>query len=68
MGKQFMSIRETARFTGLSENYIRKEVRLKTMPFIMSGNKVLINVPMLLEQINEQCKRDMSKINIMNLE
>ena len=68
MGKQFMSIRETARFTGLSENYIRKEVRLKTMPFIMSGNKVLINVPMLLEQINEQCKRDMSKINIVNLE
>ncbi len=50
--KMFMSIRETARFTGLGEAAVRSEVKSGKVPYITSGNKVLINVPLYLESLN----------------
>ena len=58
--KRFMSIRETARYTGISEAFIRKGVRDHTIPHFMSGNKALINVPLFIEIIDEQSRRAIS--------
>ncbi len=55
--KMFMSIREMARFTGLGESYIRNEVKDGKVPYLMSGEKVLINVPMYLESLNARCTK-----------
>ena len=50
MGKQYMSIRETARETGLSEYYIRTKVKNNEIPHLKSGNKVLIDLEALKRQ------------------
>lgn len=47
----FMNVRDTARRTGLSEYYLRKELAKGTIPHIMSGRCILINVPALLKQL-----------------
>ena len=54
--KTFMSVRETARFTGLGEAYIRTSLKQGKVPHVMSGSKALINVPLYLEQLNDSCK------------
>ena len=52
--KQFMTIRETARCTGVSESYLRRGVKARTIPFIQSGNRSLINVPLLIRQLDRE--------------
>lgn len=47
----FMNVRDTARRTGLSEYYLRKELAKGTIPHIMSGRCILINVPALLKRL-----------------
>lgn len=47
----FMNVRDAARRTGLSEYYLRKELVKGTIPHIMSGRCILINVPALLKQL-----------------
>lgn len=47
----YQSIRETVKTTGLSEFMLRKMYKAGTLPHIMSGNKVLINVPVLLHSL-----------------
>lgn len=47
----FMNVRDAARATGLSEYYLRKELAKGTIPHIMSGRCILINVPALLKQL-----------------
>lgn len=41
--KKFMSIKEICLETGLSQHYIRQMVKNNEIPYIKSGNKVLIN-------------------------
>ena len=54
MGKVFMSIRQTASETGLSEYYIRKGVHENSIPHICSGVKILVNYPLFIKQLEEQ--------------
>ena len=55
--KPFMTVTETAAATGLSEYFLRNGIKNKTVPFIPSGNRYLINVPLLLERLNEESRK-----------
>ena len=48
----YHSIRETARITGLSEYFIRQQLKADAVPGAYSGKKFLVNVPSLLESLN----------------
>lgn len=48
----YHSIRETARITGLSEYFIRQQLKAGAVPGTYSGKKFLVNVPSLLESLN----------------
>lgn len=52
--RQFQTIAETSRTTGLSQYYIRCGCRGGTVPHIKSGSKFMVNVPLLIEQMNRQ--------------
>ena len=52
--KPYMSIREAARFTGLSESLLRGMQKRGTLPGIFSGRKFCVNVPALLAQIENR--------------
>lgn len=54
LNQVFQSITQTARNTGLSEYYLRKGIRDGRVPAIMSGSKYLVNVPALLEILNQE--------------
>ena len=47
----FMNVKDAARATGLSEYYLRKELAKGTIPHIMCGRFIKINVPALLRQL-----------------
>lgn len=49
--KVFMTIREVARTGILSEHAIRQMVKAGQVPHIMAGNRVLINYPKFMEQL-----------------
>lgn len=55
MDYPFHSVRETVRFTGLAERQIRQMVKDGDVPCIMSGKKVLINVPAFLKVLDKKC-------------
>lgn len=55
-GKPFQGIRETANSTGLSQYFLRKGVKAGTIPHIRSGEKILINVPALMNLMDEQSR------------
>ena len=52
--KLYMSIRETARYTGIAESFLRAAVRDKKVPGFYSGKKYLVNLPKFLEALEEQ--------------
>ncbi|MBQ6670125.1 MAG: excisionase family DNA-binding protein [Firmicutes bacterium] len=58
--KIYMSRREAADYTGLSYHFIRKGTENGTIPFIMSGNRFLVNVPLLLKQLEERSEQECS--------
>lgn len=49
--KTFMTIREVARTGILPEHAIRQMVKAGQVPFIKTGNRVLINYPKFIEQL-----------------
>ena len=49
--KIFMTIREVAKTGILSEHTIRLMVKAGEVPHIMAGNRVLINYPKFIEQL-----------------
>ncbi len=51
----FQTIREAVRSTGLSERYMRKLHSEGKLPHVMSGNRVLVNVPKLMEMMDKVC-------------
>lgn len=53
---KFMSIREVARTGLISEHYLRLMVKKGECPCIRSGKKVLINMPALLEKLEEMSR------------
>lgn len=50
--KLFQSINEAAETTGLSTYFIRANVRLGKIPHIKTGNKVMINMNMFLQMMD----------------
>ena len=56
--KIYMSRKEAAAYTGLSYHFIRKGTENGTIPHIMSGNRFLVNVPRLLQQLEEESVRE----------
>ena len=48
-----MQIRPAAKATGLSEHLLRTLVRENRIVYIKVGNKVLVNIPKLIEYLNE---------------
>ena len=52
--KMFMTISETVAATGFSKRFIRTGIKNGTIPFIKSGNRFLINVPRLIEDLDNQ--------------
>lgn len=52
--KPFMTIKETVKVTGMSSYFIRNGIKAGTVPVVMSGNRYLVNVPMLIERLNRE--------------
>lgn len=57
-GTVFRSIRETSKATGLSMYYLRQLKRQGKLPHVLSGNRVMIDIPALLCQIRNQARCD----------
>lgn len=53
MNTPFQKIKEASSSTGLSVHYLRSGCRDGTVPHIRSGNAIYINVPLLLERLQE---------------
>lgn len=49
---RFQKIEAAARTTGLSQYFLRRGCKAGTIPHIKSGNKFLINIPLLIEQMD----------------
>ena len=49
----YMSIRQTAKKTGLAESFIRAAVKKNQVPGFYSGKKYLVNVPRFLAALEE---------------
>jgi len=54
----YQSIKDTVKVSGLSEFYLRKLLKNGKLPHIKSGNKVLINIPSLLNQLENEVVHD----------
>ncbi len=53
--KKFLSINEVCKATGLSQHFVRQMVRDKEIPYIKSGNKVLINYDLASVILDRMC-------------
>lgn len=51
---RFQTIPEAAQTTGLSQYFLRHGAKNGTVPHTRSGNRILINVPLLLERMDQQ--------------
>lgn len=49
----YMKIPDACRATGLSQFFLRKGCKDGTIPHVKSGKVYFINVPKLLEQLNQ---------------
>ena len=50
----FQPIKQAVKTTGLSEWYLRQALKNGTLAHIRTGSKVLVNVPRLLAELDEQ--------------
>jgi len=55
----FQPIKDAVKTTGLSEWYMRQALKNGTLPHIRTGNKVLVNVPRLLAELDEQSSHNL---------
>lgn len=53
--KKFMSINEMCKTTGLSQHFVRQMIKNKEIPYLKSGNKVLINYDLASVILDEMC-------------
>lgn len=56
---RFQTIADASRTTGLAQCFLRTGVKNNTIPHIMSGKKYLINIPRLIEQLDEESVQSM---------
>ena len=56
--KKFLSINEVCKATGLSQHFVRQMVKNKEIPYIKSGNKVLINYDLASVILDEMSDPD----------
>lgn len=49
----YQSIKDTVKTVGVSEFFLRKQLKAEKLPHIKSGTKVLVNVPALIAQLEE---------------
>lgn len=49
----YQSIKDTVRTVGVSDYFLRKQLKAGKLPHIRSGSKVLVNVPALITQLEE---------------
>lgn len=54
----FKTIRQTAAFGFISEHYIRLLVAQGKCPGVYSGNRFLVNVDALIEQLDKESKKN----------
>lgn len=47
----FVSIKDAATISGLSQNYLRQGVKAGTVPAVFCGRFIKINMPLLLQQL-----------------
>ena len=52
--KIFVTVKEAVRYTGLSEHYIRGELRSGKIPCLKVGKKYMINLPLYLREISAE--------------
>lgn len=52
--KPYLSVKETATRTGLSQRFLRRLNDAGRLPHVKSGNRTLVNVPKLLEQLEAE--------------
>ena len=50
--RPFMTIREAAEYTGLSQKYLRSGCIAGRIPYVASGRVYMINMPLLFESLN----------------
>ena len=52
----YMTIKDTSTAIGISQHLIRRLCKEGRCPHIRSGNKYMVNVPALLEKLDEQSR------------
>lgn len=50
----FQPIKSVVKITGFSEWYLRQGLKAGTIPHIRSGNRILINLPKFMEELDKQ--------------
>ena len=50
----FQSVYDTVKTTGLSRYYLQAGIKDGSVPYIRSGRRILVNVPMLLDRLNDE--------------
>lgn len=54
----FKTIQQTAAFGVINENYLRNLVAKGKCPGVYSGNRFLVNVDALIEQLDKESKKN----------
>ena len=57
MEQKFQTIRKTAKLGILSEYNLRLRLAQGKLPGVYSGNRFLVNIPMLIEKLNDESER-----------
>lgn len=58
--KTYMTIRQTAIETGLAVGTLRTRLKRNKLPGFYAGNRYYINVPLLMEMIDAECRLNAS--------
>lgn len=58
--KTYMTIRQTARETGFYEGMLRTRLKHNKLPGFYAGNRYYINVPLLMEMLDAECRLNAS--------
>lgn len=53
----FLTVRDTAKHTGLPEYFIRQRLKNNQVPYLQDGNRKLINVELFLENLRTESMR-----------
>ena len=59
----FATIRQTAKFSGLAETYLRQLYHAGKLPHIRCGVKVMIDYPMLMAQLRQEAEQSNGRLD-----